>query len=125
MAWCFEDEDDAYAERVFDHLGQATALVPSFWKLEVANVMLVALKHSRISQGQADGFLARLAQLPIEIVDDEISTSAAFELGRRYGLTSYDAAYLHVAMTEGVPLATSDAALRRAARKARAGILTL
>jgi predicted nucleic acid-binding protein len=125
MAWCFEDEDDAYAERVFDHLGQATALVPSFWKLEVANVMLVAVKHSRINPAQADSFLGKLAQLPIEVFDGEISAATAFDLGRRYGLTSYDAAYLHVAIAEGLPLATSDAALRRAARKARAGILTL
>jgi predicted nucleic acid-binding protein len=125
MAWCFEDEDDAYAERVFDHLGQATALVPSFWKLEVANVMLVAMRNSRINQVQAEGFLAKLAQLPIQVADSELSTATAFELGRRYGLASYDAAYLHVALTEGVPLATNDAALRRAARKARAGILTL
>jgi predicted nucleic acid-binding protein len=125
MAWCFEDEDDAYAEGVFDHLEQATALVPAFWKLEVANVMLVALRHNRINQGQADGFLAKLAQLPIESVDDELSAAAAFELGRRYALSSYDATYLHVALAESVPLATNDTALRRAARKAQAGILTL
>lgn len=36
-------------------------------------------------------------------------------LGQRHGLTLYDAAYLELALRLGVPLATFDAALARAA----------
>ncbi len=38
-------------------------------------------------------------------------------LARAHGLSAYDAAYLELAMREGLPLATEDAALRAAARR--------
>jgi predicted nucleic acid-binding protein len=38
--------------------------------------------------------------------------------GNRFGLSAYDAAYLSLAMQEGLPLATNDEALRKAADKA-------
>ncbi|MEK7753053.1 MAG: type II toxin-antitoxin system VapC family toxin, partial [Acidobacteriota bacterium] len=38
-------------------------------------------------------------------------------LARRYALSAYDAAYLELALREGLPLATLDSALRKAARK--------
>ncbi len=39
-------------------------------------------------------------------------------LSRIYKLSSYDAAYLELAMREGIPLATLDKNLRKAATKA-------
>ena len=39
-------------------------------------------------------------------------------LGRRYMLSGYDAAYLELALRTGLPLATRDAALVRAAKAA-------
>jgi len=124
MAWCFEDEQDPYAERVFDHLNDAVAMVPGHFRLEVANVMLVALKRGRIERGQADAFLAKLGQLPVEVLDRPSEIKAVFELGHRYHLTSYDAVYLDLAIAEALPLATNDADLRRAARKAHVTILS-
>ncbi len=38
-------------------------------------------------------------------------------LARAHGLSAYDAAYLELAMREGLPLATEDAALRAAAER--------
>lgn len=42
----------------------------------------------------------------------------ALHLARRYGLSSYDASYLKLALRAGLPIATLDADLSRAARKA-------
>jgi predicted nucleic acid-binding protein len=39
-------------------------------------------------------------------------------LARRYKLSAYDAAYLELAMREALPLATLDADLEKAAKKA-------
>jgi predicted nucleic acid-binding protein len=124
MAWCFADEDDDYAERVFDHLEQATAVVPAHWPLEVANVMLVALRRGRIDDALSDAFRVKLRQLPIKVMETPNNIDTVFDLGRRYALTSYDAAYLDLAIRETLPLATSDLALRSAARKARLKVLT-
>jgi len=59
-----------------------------------------------------------LLALPIalEPVERSGAASAALPLARRHGLTGYDAAYLEPAIRRGLPLATSDKALRRAAR---------
>jgi predicted nucleic acid-binding protein len=50
----------------------------------------------------------------------ERARQEVLELARRERLTSYDAAYLELAMREGLPLATLDQQLRDAA--ARAGV---
>jgi predicted nucleic acid-binding protein len=119
MSWCFEDELDPYAERVLDSLNDREALVPEHWKLEVANAMLTGTREGRLDEAQAERFLDRLLKLPITISDSPISVEAAFSVGREYKLVSYDAAYLHLARREGIPLATNDRPLRRAARQAR------
>ena len=117
MAWCFADEADAVADSVLDRLSQDVALAPSIWLLEVANVLVVAERSGRISSADAARFLDLLAALPIVI--DETTRERAWGLiaglGREHGLSSYDAAYLELAMREGVPLASRDAALRSAA----------
>jgi predicted nucleic acid-binding protein len=123
MAWCFEDEPDAYAERVFDHLVDAPAVVPGHFRLEVANAMLVALRRGPIDRAQAEAFLARIAQLPLELLARSLEIRTSFDLGHRYKLSSYDAAYLDLAMVEAIPLATNELDLRRAARRAHVAIL--
>lgn len=45
MAWCFEDESNEDTDAILDHLQQSTAIVPSLWPLEVANVLLLAKKN--------------------------------------------------------------------------------
>jgi predicted nucleic acid-binding protein len=68
-------------------------------------------------------FLSFLWQLPIkvEVLQTEqlpAENSAILALARMYQLSVYDAAYLHLAMYHGCPLATTDAALRQAADRA-------
>src|SRR3990167_9262886 len=61
----------------------------------------------------------RFRELPIS-VDNETSAHAMREIlsiGREQGLSSYDAAYLELAMRHGLALATLDNALRKAAKK--------
>ena len=45
------------------------------------------------------------------------------DLARRFAVTVYDASYLELALREGLPLATLDRALERAARQAGVEIL--
>jgi predicted nucleic acid-binding protein len=44
-------------------------------------------------------------------------------LAGKHGLTSYDAAYLELALRRGLPLATRDRELRKAARSERVPLL--
>ena len=119
MAWCFEDETDLYADLVLDLFADSEAIVPSIWPLEVANVLLVAERRKRLSEADSAQFIKLLSELPI-IVDQETSDRALneiFFIGRQQGLSSYDTAYLELAMREGAALATRDSRLINAARK--------
>lgn len=123
MAWCFVDEDDDYARSVLRRLSEATtAIVPDNWRYEIANVLLVACRQRRLDEPRSLSFMAMLRGLPISEGDVRATPETLFETGRRYGLESYDAAYLHLAIEAKLPLATGDARLRRAARKARVSL---
>ena len=120
MAWCFESEGDGYARAVLEAVADGAAVVPPLWPLEVANVLLVAERRRRITRGDAARFLDLLAELPLEIAPpvavDEMGVLVG--LGRDHALSAYDAAYLHLALQEHLPLATQDRALRAAAQRA-------
>jgi len=118
MVWCFEDETSEYADKVLDSLANAVAIVPAIWTLEVVNTLLVAERRQRLSESKSAKFIQLLRTLSIQVVQepsphisDDIVT-----LAREQRLSSYDAAYLDLAKREAVPLATLDAALRRAAQ---------
>lgn len=117
MAWCFEDEARPESDRLLRSLGDEPALVPALWQWEVVNVLLVAQRKGRMTEAQADRFLALLAQLPIEI-ETTASLAGVLSTGRRHGLSAYDAAYLELAARAGLGLATLDARLAEAARSA-------
>lgn len=127
MSWCFADEADDYADGVLDRLAEDEAVVPSVWPLEIGNVLLVAERRKRLSEADSARFLALLAELPI-VVEPEPPQRMLREilaLARELGLSTYDAAYLDLAMRLGLPIATNDAALRKAAKKVRVPLLSL
>ena len=119
VAWFFEDEADAYAEAVEDSLASATAVVPSLWRLEVANALLMGERRKRTTEAKVTQFLVLLSALPIN-VDDETDARAwsdTLSLARAHDLSVYDAAYLELARRRDLPLATLDASLKAAAKK--------
>jgi predicted nucleic acid-binding protein len=120
LAWCFEDEASPYAEAVLEKLAPGAAVVPSIWPLEVANALLVAERRKRLTRAKVTRFLQVLRSLPI-VVDSEGGARAldtVLDLARAHGLSVYDAGYLELALRDGLPLATLDERLKRAARQA-------
>jgi predicted nucleic acid-binding protein len=117
MSWCFEDEADAAGDAVLRRLASGRGVVPAIWPLEVVNVLLAAERRGRITPAASARFLALLHALPIE-VDAHTAARAPREilvLARAHGVSSHDAAYLELASRTGVPLATRDVALGKAA----------
>ncbi len=117
MAWCFEDEVTPYSEEVLDSLSETTAIVPTLWWLEVANVLLVGERRQRLTQAQSARFTELLTALPIETAQEQDAFAPLLALGREHKLSAYDASYLSLASRLGLPLATSDDKLREAARR--------
>jgi predicted nucleic acid-binding protein len=117
MAWCFEDEATVAAAEIQDRLVDEAAVVPAHWFLEVTNVLAVAERRKRISPADSTQFVTLLAALDIQA--DDNAPVRAFDhilpLSRNHGLSSYDAAYLDLALRRSLPLASLDDDLRRAA----------
>ena len=121
MRWLLNDGSDerlAYAARVLELLTQDTgeAVVPGIWPLEVANVLVKAQTKGLVSEARATAFAGLLGEMAITL---DPSTAAralgdTLQLARRFKLSSYDAAYLELALREGLPLATLDADLQSA-----------
>jgi predicted nucleic acid-binding protein len=74
-------------------------------------------RRGRVTFEQIAEFIEDLAALPIRL-DPPISPAEwppILALAERHRLTAYDAAYLELARRTGLPLATLDADLRKAA----------
>ena len=126
LSWAFEDEASPYGEEVIEALKSTIAVVPLVWPLEVDNAILAAVRRRRIQEADALRFLTVLDTLPLEI-DLEVARGALGQrvlgLGLTHGLSAYDASYLELTMRRGLPLATQDERLLRAAGAAGIEIL--
>jgi predicted nucleic acid-binding protein len=127
VAWCFDDESSPAAWALLDRLRTAPAQVPALWPLEIGNILVGAERRRRISQARTVEFLGILGDLDIR-VDPDVPGRAfrdVLPLAREQRLTTYDATYLELAMRLGLPLATKDAALIRAAAALRLATLAV
>ena len=121
VAWCFDDESTPFTEGILDLLSAgAEGVVPGIWPLEVANALLVAERHKRISVAQATALLDCIEQLPVsvETVEADRAFSQVLSVARQQRLSEYDAAYVELALRRALPFATLDDKLRQAARQA-------
>jgi predicted nucleic acid-binding protein len=124
LTWLLSDakaNQRDYAAGLLEALKRGTvAMVPVTWALEIANVLARGEARGVLSEAQSEAFLEMLSGAPIE-VDTATYPQALTEtlsLARRCRLSSYDASYLELALRNGLPLATLDDNLGRAARKA-------
>ena len=120
LAWCFPDEPSKHAEGVLLALEGRTALVPPIWSVEITNALKVGERRKRIRHPE----VRRFVELPkgLSILEDAQPfadrVTNILPLAQECDLSAYDAAYLDVAVRQGMPLATLDAALQKAGRAA-------
>ncbi len=125
MSWCFRDQANPYADSILERLTEAVAYVPSIWSLEVVNMLLAAERRKIMGEADSVRFIKLLSQLPIfvEYESHEKVMKELLGLARAHSLSSYDASYLDLAMRKGLPLATLDKNLRKAAQSTNVLIL--
>jgi predicted nucleic acid-binding protein len=112
MRWCFDGGSHEYADKILAHLEkeQGTAFVPVLWRYEVSAVLARAQNRGFLPGHKAQEFLEDLASLAI-VVDTEGMSRILTDVHRiatLHRLTSYDAAYLELALRRNLPLATLD-----------------
>jgi predicted nucleic acid-binding protein len=112
--WVFQDEDHPDNRLAFHQMRSEEAVVPCLWWFEVRNILVVNERRRRIAESDTAAFLLNLSRLRIRI-DRAPDEGAVLRLARTHRLSVYDAAYLELAQREGLPLATLDADLKKAA----------
>jgi predicted nucleic acid-binding protein len=114
LASFLEDEWHDAAPALAD-LDRNEWVVPTLWWFELRNALIVNERRRRTSPELSAGFLRHLSGMPTT-VDTVPDSDLVMQLARRHRLTVYDATYLELAIRLGLPLATLDVALARAAR---------
>ena len=118
IALFYGEISGAERSRLEDAIEQSGAAVPQLWHLEVVNVLLIGYRKGRHGLDALRQYLSDIA-LPRITVDSETQSRAwgsVLELAAKHGLTSYDAAYLELAIRLRASLATLDKGLVQAAR---------
>lgn len=126
LAWVFPDESSVVANRLRKGLRTGEAIAPPLLVYEIGNALLNAVRRGRISGAERRKLSGVLADLPIEVDSSSAPRvwGAASDLAAEHGITIYDASYLELAVRTGLPLATFDHALTRAAESAGVSVPT-
>ncbi len=127
MTWYFKDESTPVSAAVLDFVVEYGAFAPPLWRLEVVNVLNIAIRRKRIDLQFRTEAMAGIEQLPVLIDQDGEAQiwTRTLEFSDRYGLTIYDACYLELADRHQMSLATFDKELINAGRAHGLPVLTL
>lgn len=124
ISWFFEDEVTAFGDWVLGRLDQDSAVVPAVhWELEVAQAMLKGQRRNRMVRVAPETFQGLLRKLCIRHAVGGRGLDEVMELAAKHQLTSYDAAYLDLALRGNLPVATLDDALEAACRRENVRLL--
>lgn len=114
LSWLLPDARNSVTEEILHKVLSDGLVVPVVWTYEMANGLIQSRRRGRLTDEHMDEALQILAMLPtVAIPRDEVAELVA--LAAETGLTSYDAAYVSLAASEGLPLATLDRRMREAA----------
>ncbi len=122
--WFLENQASAYTDAIAQRLRDDRAHVPALWELEFTNVLRTACVRQRLDAQRAQAVVAQIGALPIEVDRHPVARSELLALALRFGLSSYDATYLELALRLQCPVATQDDAMRLAALAAGVGWVT-
>jgi predicted nucleic acid-binding protein len=123
--WYLAKQATPYTDAILDKLRTDTAIVPSLWELELVNVARTATKRGILTDDAARLAVSFVLGLPVIVDRAIVPPERLLSLALTYGLTSYDAAYLEVALRLKLPIAAGDGALKSAAGMASIGLVEI
>ena len=121
--WFLDNQSTSYTEAIAALLQEDRASVPALWELEFTNVLRTACLRQRMTAQAAQAVIEQITSLPIDVDRTAVRPGEVLALALRHGLSSYDAAYLELALRLQQPLATSDEPLCHAARACGVGVV--
>lgn len=121
--WYLDNQATPYTQAIAERLQDDRVFAPALWELELTNVLQTSCLRQRLTAQRAQEILGHLSALPIEVDREAVPPRELLALALRFGLGSYDAAYLELALRRQLPIATQDAELRAAAVAAGVGVI--
>jgi len=126
ISWVAESQSSHLTERLLNWVESGTQfVVPSLWFFEVSNALLVLMRRKRIAPELWERARIDLIHLN-PVVDEEgprLAMGKIADLAHKHALSVYDATYLELGLRRGLPLASRDAGLIKAAKAS--GVETL
>ena len=113
-AWFLADEATLETEAALEATVEFDLWVPALWTLELGNLLISAQRRNRITETKRAELANVADSLRIKIDREPVAIAQLGSLAATYGLTTYDAAYLELAVRRQLPLATFDKALLKA-----------
>jgi predicted nucleic acid-binding protein len=120
LKWYLRDE--TYGQKALDLLHkfitrELNVLSPSLLEYEVVNGLIIAQKRGRIKEEKILTAIEGFFDLQIDLKDLSHFYHRLLYYCRIYHRSLYDASYLALAETEGLPLITADESLLNAVKK--------
>ncbi len=118
MRWCFEQTSTPYSDAILQEMIKgAEAVVPVLWLYEAVSVLAKSQRNGSITPDKVTLFLDDLRSFSITVDQDnfDLILTDVHPLAVQYQLSGYDASYLELATRKGLPIATLDEDLRKAA----------
>jgi predicted nucleic acid-binding protein len=121
IAWFVGSQTTAYTNRLRERARREALHAPAVWPLEFVNTLWGLQRRRLLRANQVDEIIGKAVRLGVTVHGEPVGLASLLGLARQFTLSSYDASYLELAQRLSLPLATKDAPLIAAAR--RAGIL--
>lgn len=120
LSWFFPDERTSFTDTALQVAAREECWVPSVWRLEFPNALLVAERKRRLTRAERLQVLDEAARLSLRVDALVHDLRRISVLADQHGLSTYDATYLELSLRLAAPLITLDKEL--AASAAAAGV---
>ena len=118
LSWFFPDERTSFTDTALDVAANEECWVPSLWRLEFSNALLVAERRRRLTRAERLQMLDEASRLSLRVDAQVHDLRQISSLASQHGLSTYDTAYLELAMRLASPLITLDKELATSAAAA-------
>lgn len=115
LPWFLEDERSKFTDELLLAAKRTEYWVPGIWSLEFPNALLMAERKGRILRQRRLDALNQVLRLFVRVDNEPIDLTGISQLAERHQMTTYDAAYLELALRHGFGIATLDRRLAAAA----------
>lgn len=116
VAWLYPGQATAYTERLLESSGSCTLHASFIWPAEFANAASVMVKRGILTDELGAEMIRMVDAFDLVVDRTPADLRQIYQISRRYGLSAFDASYLELAIRLKLPLATRDAALKKASQ---------